>query len=236
MAKANTSPKAPAATRQPAPAPTGGRAQAKPVRIPKGYASALDIKRMNFDTISLDHEWGDWFGEVSRDVRMGITADPGGGKSVFGMDFANYLAKNFGPVLYVASEEGGVSHNVQSKIMWRGFDHPNLIFGQRLPSGPEMEDFFAVFVDSIQNAGLETMEKLKRFNDMAQKTGPKLMFYVFQETKGGKFRGSREMEHYIDVKLIIKNEELLIYGRCPGGIVDLSKRYGIKHSKPRNRR
>jgi predicted ATP-dependent serine protease len=108
------------------------------------------------------------------------------------VDFAGYLARNFGKVLYVAKEEK-LDATLQKKLNDKNVKHPNLYVSDFLPA--DLSGYQFVFLDSVNKLQLqpEDLERLKTEN-------PGISFiHVFQTTKEGNFRGANSFQHDVDV-------------------------------------
>ena len=73
------------------------------------------------------------------------------GKSYLCIDFAGYLARNHGKVLYVAKEEG-LDYTLQQKLNDKDVGHPNLYVSSVLPESLSAYNF--IFIDSVNKLGL----------------------------------------------------------------------------------
>lgn len=98
------------------------------------------------------------------------------GKLYLCVDFAGYLARNHGKVLYIAKEEG-LDMTLQEKRKAKDVAHPNLFVAEEIPRDLSLYDF--ILFDSVNKLGLsvQDLETLKRAN-----TG-KSFIYIFQTTK-----------------------------------------------------
>ncbi len=108
------------------------------------------------------------------------------------IDFAGYLARNHGKVLYVAKEEG-LDYTLQQKLDDKAVAHPNLFVSSILPESLSAYDF--IFLDSVNKLGLqpEDLNRLKALNPT------KSFIFIFQSTKDGNFRGANSFQHDVDV-------------------------------------
>jgi predicted ATP-dependent serine protease len=114
------------------------------------------------------------------------------GKSYLCIEFAGYLARNHGKVLYVAREEG-LDATLQQKLNDKNVKHPNLFVSDFLPEDLSAYDF--IFLDSVNKLGLSSNDL-----DVLRKTNHgKSFIFVFQTTKDGNFRGKNEFQHDVDV-------------------------------------
>lgn len=138
------------------------------------------------------------------------------GKSYLCVDFAGYLARNHGKVLYVAKEEK-LDATLQQKLKDKQVAHENLFVSDALPADLSGYDF--IFLDSVNKLGLtpKDLEKLKANNK------GKSFIFVFQATKGGKFKGNNEFQHDVDVVIEVPEQGKAVqFGRFnQGGEMDI---------------
>nr|MCR4560193.1 hypothetical protein [Bacteroidales bacterium] len=70
-----------------------------------GSISATDLMKTDFAPgLNFKGEWADFLGEPERNFYMIISSPPGHGKTTFCIRFANYLADNFGRVIFFENE------------------------------------------------------------------------------------------------------------------------------------
>lgn len=171
--------------------------------------NSMDFIQLEFDKIGLTGKWLDFIGNPSPGFSILVSAPPKFGKSILCTDFAGYLARNHGKVLYVAKEEG-LDDTLKTKL--KSVAHPNLTVSDYIPDN--IDDFEFVFLDSITRLRLSPGE-LNQFKE----NHPNVSFiFVSQVTKAGKARGSNEFAH--DVDAIIEFPErgrALQYGRFNQG-------------------
>lgn len=173
--------------------------------------SSVDLVKMNFDKLGFHDRWLDFIGDPSKGFTAMVFGKPKFGKSTLCIQFAHYLAKYHGKVLYVAKEEK-VGDTLQQKIIESGAIHPNLITIGSIPQDLSGWDF--VFLDSVTKLGLspEDLEMLKDEN-------PQVSFiYIFQTTKQGAFRGENGYQHDVDVVIeVLEKGQAVQYGRFNQG-------------------
>ena len=163
-----------------------------------GVLSADELERLDYDKyIFGDDQYGEFMGNPAVGFHAIVFGAPKGGKSIWAMQFANYLANHFGEVLYIASEEG-FKGTIKQKITEWTDNRTNLNFAN-YKGYEEIKDGIAnynfVFIDSLDFAKItvEEMEQLKRDN-------PAVSFVTIKQvTKDGKFRGSQEYAHNCDI-------------------------------------
>ena len=142
-------------------------------------------------------------GDPAKPFTAMVFGRPKMGKSYLSMDFAGYLARNHGKVLYIAKEEK-LDATLQKKLSDMKAQHPNLFVSDDMINDLSGYDF--VFIDSVNKMQLEPedLEQLKANN-------PNVSFiYVFQSTKSGAFRGSQHFMHDVDIVIEIPEKGLAI--------------------------
>lgn len=154
--------------------------------------NSMDFANMHFDTIGLQGKWLDLIGDPSSNFTAMVFGKPKMGKSYLCIDFAGYLARNHGKVLYVAKEEG-LDYTLQMKLNDKNVMHSNLFVSSILPPNLSAYDF--IFLDSVNKMGLdpEDLTRLKHSNPT------KSFIFIFQSTKTGAFRGANTFQHDVDV-------------------------------------
>lgn len=169
-----------------------------------GILSAEELENMDYDKYVFgDDKYGQFIGNPAVGFHAIVFGLPKGGKSIWSMQFADYLANHFGKVLYIASEEG-FKGTIKDKITEWTNNRKDLKFAN-FTGYDQIKDNISgynfVFIDSLDFAKItvEEMEELKKLN-------PKTSFVtVKQVTKDGKFRGSQEYAHNCDIIVSIEN-------------------------------
>jgi predicted ATP-dependent serine protease len=163
-----------------------------------GILGADELENLDYAKyIFGDDKYGQFMGNPAVGFHAIVFGLPKGGKSIWSMQFADYLANHFGNVLYIASEEG-FKGTIKQKITEWTTNRDKLKFGNftgydEIKNNINGYDF--VFIDSLDFAkiSVEEMEELKALN-------PNTSFItVKQVTKDGKFRGSQEYAHNCDI-------------------------------------
>jgi hypothetical protein len=154
--------------------------------------NSMDFANMDFDTLGFTGKWLDLIGDPSTNFTAMVFGKPKMGKSYLCIDFAGYLARNHGKVLYVAKEEG-LDYTLQQKLNDKNVKHPNFFVASILPNDLSPYDF--IFLDSVTKLGYspEDLTQLK------QQYPSKSFVFIFQSTKDGKFRGENTFQHDVDV-------------------------------------
>jgi hypothetical protein len=164
-----------------------------------GIMSSKELMNYRYDCYTFQGKWHDLIGDPGKKFHMMVYGRPKQGKSIFCVQFANYFSTNFGPVLYVAAEEG-FSVTLQKKIREFGMANPNMDFAnyrtyEQIKAALQAKKYKLVFIDSVNFIKItpEQIEELKAEN-------PGTAFVTVQQaTKGGQFRGSQEYAHNCDV-------------------------------------
>lgn len=161
---------------------------------------ATAIMGMNFETYKFDGKWNEMIGEPDKNFHMVIFSDPGEGKSTFAIQFANYLATKFAPVLFNSNEEGFretlknklalVKENVSQKLFISDSKK-----AESIASDIAKHKFKFVFIDSLDNIGI-TADALKELKAQFHETA---FITISQVTKDSKVRGSNALPHDADI-------------------------------------
>lgn len=192
--------------------------------------NSVDFSKLEFDSIGLKDKWLKLIGDPAPGFSAMVFGKPKMGKSYLCVDFAGYLARNHGPVLYVAREEK-LDATLQKKLRDKDVAHPNLFVSDYLPEDLSSYDF--VFIDSVNKLGLspQDIETLRTNNH------GKSFIFVFQTTKEGNFRGTNEFQHDVDVVIEVpENGKAVQFGRFNQGgemsIFEEESLEGIEKKKP----
>ncbi len=173
--------------------------------------NSVDFAKLEFESLGFTGKWLKLIGDPCKGFTAMVFGKPKMGKSYLCIDFAGYLARNFGKVLYVAKEEK-LDATLQKKLEDKNVQHPNLFFSDYLPN--DLSGFDFVFLDSVNKLGLqpEDLERLKTANKGVS------FVYVFQSTKEGNFRGGNEFQHDVDVVIEIPEKGKAVqFGRFNQG-------------------
>lgn len=177
---------------------------------------STDFSNLHFDTIGFKDKWLSFIGDPAPGFTAMVFGMPKMGKSYLCVDFAGYLARNHGRVLYVAKEEK-LDATLQQKLKDKNVAHENLFVADALPK--DLSGYEFIFLDSVNKLGLtpKDLEKLKVDNK------GKSFIYVFQATKGGKFKGNNEFQHDVDVVIEVPEQGKAVqFGRFnQGGEIDI---------------
>lgn len=182
----------------------------KETKSPK-IMNSVDFAELNFNSIGFTGKWFDFIGDPAPGFTAMVFGMPKMGKSFLCVDFAGYLARKHGKVLYVAKEEK-LDKTLQDKLKEKEVAHENLFVADSLPADLTEYDF--IILDSVNKLGLspKDLEKLKTDNK------GKSFIFVFQATKGGKFKGNNEFQHDVDVVIEVPEQGKAVqFGRFNQG-------------------
>ena len=105
-----------------------------------------------------------------------VFGKPKMGKSYLCIDFAGYLARNHGKVLYIAKEEG-LDMTLQKKLNEKNVTHPNLFVSAVLPASLAAYDF--IFLDSVNRLGLQPDD----LNNVRMQNPYKSFIFIFSQPR-----------------------------------------------------
>jgi predicted ATP-dependent serine protease len=154
--------------------------------------NSMDFANMQFETIGLKGKWFNLIGDPSTNFITMVFGKPKMGKSYLCIDFAGYLARNHGNVLYVAKEEG-LDFTLQKKLNDKDVKHPNLFVASELLDN--LHSYQYIFLDSVNKLGLSAED----LTALRKKYPHKSFVFIFQTTKDGNFRGANSFQHDVDV-------------------------------------
>lgn len=169
-------------------------------RIMKASTVAnLDLPRLNFTG-----RWFQFLGKPQPRFFCLVHGMSGHGKSHFAFQLAEYLARNFGRVLYVSSEEG-FSATLQEKINTLNIIENRLLFSDfksaedLIQNAPNKFHFFVL--DSITNMQIDPT-LLAQIRQHYNESG---IIGICQNTKNGGIRGSNEFVFDSDMVINVEN-------------------------------
>lgn len=165
---------------------------AETVETKSHIMSSMDFADMKFLTIGIKGKWLDLMGDPAPGFSAMVFGKPKMGKSFLCIDFAGYLSRNHGKVLYVAREEG-LDATLQKKLNETNVKNENLFVSDNLPD--DLSQYNFIFLDSVNKLGLAPadLDKLRKDNP------GKSFIFVFQTTKDGNFKGKNEFQHDVDI-------------------------------------
>jgi hypothetical protein len=173
--------------------------------------NSLDFANMQFNTIGLKGKWFNLIGDPSPNFSTMVYGKPKMGKSYLCIDFAGYLARNHGKVLYVAKEEG-LDFTLQKKLNDKDVKHENLFVASELLS--DLNPYQFIFLDSVNKLGLSADD----LTALKKRYPHKSFVFIFQTTKDGNFRGANSFQHDVDVVVEVPEKGKAVgFGRFSQG-------------------
>lgn len=167
--------------------------------------NSAELQAMQFEYINFEGEWNYFFGFPALQFHCIIHGLSGHGKSTFAIQFAKYLADNFGRVLYISAEEG-ITMTFQHKFLLTSAISNNLdvvdlrsydaIF-RKVPR----DTYRFIFIDSLDTLKIDTV-KMKRIRATYKNSA---LITISQSTKKGEMRGSYELMHDSDIAVRVED-------------------------------
>lgn len=169
-----------------------------------------ELAKLQDDGLRFTGRWRDLFNSPTSGFSAMIHGKPKNGKSTLSIDFAGYLARNFGRVLYASIEEG-VRRTIAERIERLDAAHPSLIVSNHLPA--DLSAYRFVFVDSVSRGRMD----IDQLRDMIRQWPGIGFIFIFHVTKDGMPRGSAEFQHEVDVIVEVKDGYATAVGRFGPG-------------------
>lgn len=181
---------------------------------PKGNAVEVrsdDLHTLKDDGLRFTGRWRELFNSPTKGFSALVYGRPKSGKSTLAIDFAGYLARNFGRVLYASIEEGARG-TVAERINRLGAGHADLLVSNHLPA--DLSGYRFVFIDSVSRGRMD----IDQLRDLIRDWPDVGFVFIFHVTKDGMPRGSAEFQHEVDVIVEVKDGYAEAVGRFgPGG-------------------
>jgi predicted ATP-dependent serine protease len=160
---------------------------------------------MEYQALNFTGRWRDFYGQPSVNFHCAIHGMAGQGKSTFAIQFANYLAENFGEVIYISGEEG-FSKTMKDKFRNNNTasEHlflANLCSYQDILNEIKPNIYNFIFIDSLDNMRINAQE-LKELRKLFINSA---LITIYQSTKDGKMRGSYEIVHDSDIAVAVSD-------------------------------
>lgn len=174
----------------------------------KETMSLSELQRKQFKTLNFTGEWQKLIGKPEQNFHLMIYGQPGHGKSHLGVRFSEYLANNFGSVLFNSSEEG-VSLSLQEKLknlVSDNFRISNFKDFETIKKHLKQSRSRFIVIDSVNHMSLtaEQVEELKKL-DITRG-----FITIHQVTKSGEFKGNNEFLHNCGVEIVVTDRVPLV--------------------------
>lgn len=167
----------------------------------KETMSLHELQLKQFKTLDFMGEWKKLIGTPEQNFALMIYGQAGHGKSTFAVNLSEYLANNFGYVLYNSAEEG-VSLSLQDKLKKVNSDKIRVSSFKDFESiKKHLKQSVSRFVvlDSVNHMNLtpEQVETLKKIDPTRG------FISIHQVTKSGEFKGDNKFLHNCDIEIIV---------------------------------
>lgn len=171
----------------------------------KKIISCAQLKTMQFQSLNFQGKWDKFFGLPSISFYCILHGLSGEGKSTFAIQFANYLANNFGKVIYISGEEG-FSKTFKDKFIYTSADSVSLEVADLrtyddIIREVRIETYNFIFIDSLDCMKIDA-EKMKKIRTIYKNSA---IISISQSTKDGQMRGSYEIVHDSDIAVKVEN-------------------------------
>jgi hypothetical protein len=152
---------------------------------------STDFMHKKFARYPIQEPWVKIFGQVEPGKHTIIFAKEKLGKTTAMVEFAGYLSRNHGSVLFVQKEEE-LSGTFQDKLEQTRASNPNLYLIEDLPSIENLREYKFVILDSVTRLTLSPSQLLSLQKRLGKDT---TIFAIVHATKDGKHRGSNDYVH-----------------------------------------
>lgn len=194
-----------------------------------GVLTAEEMATRKLDLLNFFSFWHSLFGNPARNFTMMVHGEPHNGKTIFLLKLAQYLAENFGDVLYVSSEEFA-SPTMTKKV--NEFLNPlpsRLHFAENLQD-PDLSDYQFIILDSVNDLGL----KINEYKELRKEHPDKAFIFILQHTKAGDFKGGKDWEHIAEIAGEVHKGAVNITKNryAPKSTLDFFRQFGIQWQEP----
>jgi hypothetical protein len=175
------------------------------VSTSKKIISSKHLKEQNYKALNFQGAFNELIGQPAVNFFCTVHGKPGEGKSTFCIKFANYLAKNFGTVIYISGEEG-FSKTLKDKVVNNNAETDNLYFADintfdEIKEEIQPDTFHFIFIDSLDTLKIDPT-RMRELMELYQNSA---LITISQSTKDGKMRGSNEIAHDADIVIAVEN-------------------------------
>lgn len=194
-----------------------------------GVLTAQEMATRKLDLLNFTSFWLTLFGKPGKNFTMMFYGEPHNGKTIFLLKLAQYLAENFGNVLYVSSEEFASTTMTQKVNEFLTPLPTRLHFAENL-TDPKLAGYDYIILDSVNDLKL----KLNDYKEIRKKHPDKAFIFILQSTKSGDFRGGKDWEHLAEVVgEVHKGTVTMIKNRYGSkAILNFFKQFGLQWSDP----
>ena len=152
---------------------------------------STEFMHQKFARYPIGEPWVKIFGQIEPGKHTIVFSKEKLGKTTAMVDFAGYLSKQYGPVLFVQKEEG-LSGTFQDKLETTRAANQNLFLKEDLPSIEELKQYRFVFLDSVSRLNLSPKQLVNLQKKLGKLT---TLIAILHATKQGTHRGSNDYAH-----------------------------------------
>ncbi|MBK8291041.1 MAG: hypothetical protein IPK96_08870 [Flammeovirgaceae bacterium] len=197
-----------------------------------GVLTAEEMANRKLDLLSFFSFWQSLFGNPAKNFTMMFHGEPHNGKTIFLLKLAQYLADNFGDVLYVSSEEFA-SPTMTKKV--NEFLNPlpaRLHFAENLQD-PNLSNYQFIILDSVNDLGL----KINEYKEMRKEHPDTAFIFILQHTKAGDFKGGKDWEHIAEIAGEVHKGVVTVTKNryAPKSTLDFFRQFGIQWQEPQSK-
>ena len=194
-----------------------------------GVLTAQEMANRKLDLLAFFSFWHSLFGNPARNFTMMFHGEPHNGKTIFLLKLAQYLAENFGEVLYVSSEEFA-SPTMTKKV--NEFLNPlpaRLHFAENLKD-PDLSHYQFIIMDSVNDLGL----KMTEYKQIRKEHPDTAFIFILQHTKAGDFKGGKDWEHVAEIAGEVHKGVVNITKNryAPKSALDFFQQFGMQWQEP----
>jgi len=205
------------------------RGSAKQGKGLSGVLTAEEMANRQLDLLHFSSFWHSLFGNPAKNFTMMFHGEPHNGKTIFLLMLAQYLADNFGEVLYVSSEEFA-SPTMTKKV--NEFLSPipkRLHFAENIKD-PKLDRYDFIILDSVNDLGL----KISQYKEIRKDHPDTAFIFILQHTKAGDFKGGKDWEHIAEIVGEVTRGVVTISKNryAPKSTLDFFKQFGIQWQEP----
>lgn len=197
-----------------------------------GVLTAEEMATRKLDLLNFFSFWNSLFGNPAKNFTMMFHGEPHNGKTIFLLKLAQYLAENFGDVLYVSSEEFA-SPTMTQKV--NEFLNPlptRLHFAENLKD-PNLSNYQFIILDSVNDLGL----KINEYKELRKENPDTAFIFILQHTKAGDFKGGKDWEHIAEIAGEVHKGVVNVTKNryAPKSSLDFFTQFGIQWQEPINK-
>jgi predicted ATP-dependent serine protease len=163
--------------------------------------NSLNLKARQFKPLPINGKWKYFLGDLTQEpFVMMISSMPGSGKSTLAIMLAKYFAHQLNWKVLFQPVEEKIGATLKDKFSRTKSYDQNIFIDD---AANNYQDYKLVIIDSTSYAGMN-YDSLKRIVTRFKPMGVSFIF-IFHATKSGKFRGTNDNAHLVDIEITLKN-------------------------------